>query len=293
MPVHLGSMSQTVVSMDAYYTAGPGASDGLREGDVLVSNHPQLAGGSHLPDLTVVTPVFKDGKVLVPVVLPCDFPSGNFGRVPTTAQGCHKPCGATLALPKCALACCARPTRQKVFYVASRAHHADIGGIAPGSMPPNSKRLDEEGAAIVAFKLVRNGVFQARFNARVSWFWREATPPLPASEAGFLLWPQEEGITELLMAPGKSGIPGNSGTRNLEDNISDLKAQVGSVTSPVAMRMVGAHLPTTCHVDCGRVTSKGVGSAGFLLFHVRHLLTLSSAALRWQQTTKESSLSAT
>ena len=63
MPVHLGSMSQTVRAMDKYYTTGPGAEDGLLEGDVLVSNHPQLAGGSHLPDLTVVTPVFRNGKV--------------------------------------------------------------------------------------------------------------------------------------------------------------------------------------------------------------------------------------
>eukprot|EP00192_Tetraselmis_astigmatica_P024420 CAMPEP_0117686190 /NCGR_PEP_ID=MMETSP0804-20121206/22277_1 /TAXON_ID=1074897 /ORGANISM="Tetraselmis astigmatica, Strain CCMP880" /LENGTH=687 /DNA_ID=CAMNT_0005497785 /DNA_START=422 /DNA_END=2482 /DNA_ORIENTATION=+ len=149
MPVHLGSMSQAVRALDAYYSpGGPGEGEGLREGDVLLSNHPQLAGGSHLPDLTVVTPVYKAGK--------------------------------------------------KVFYVASRAHHADIGGIAPGSMPPNSKTLEEEGAAIVAFKLVRDGLFQ------------------------------EEGITDLLMAPGKSGLPGNSGTRNLEDNLSDLKAQVAA-----------------------------------------------------------------
>lgn len=70
-----------------------------------MSNHPQLAGGSHLPDITVITPVFSGGKV--------------------------------------------------VFFVASRGHHADIGGIAPGSMPPNSTSLTEEGAAIVSFKLVK------------------------------------------------------------------------------------------------------------------------------------------
>eukprot|EP00873_Tetraselmis_striata_P028673 jgi/Tetstr1/448937/TSEL_036163.t1 len=155
MPVHLGSMSQTVRAADAYYRSGPGASEGLAEGDVVVSNHPQLAGGSHLPDLTVVTPVFKGSEI--------------------------------------------------VFYVASRAHHADIGGITPGSMPPHSKTLDEEGAAIVAFKLVRNGHFQ------------------------------EEGITELLMAPGKTDIPGNSGTRNLEDNLSDLKAQVAANTKGIQL----------------------------------------------------------
>lgn len=77
---------------------------------MLLSNHPQLAGGSHLPDITVITPVFSKGEV--------------------------------------------------VFFVASRGHHADIGGISPGSMPPNSKVLAEEGAAVVSFKLVKNGAFQ-------------------------------------------------------------------------------------------------------------------------------------
>ena len=51
---------------------------------------------------------------------------------------------------------------QIVFFVASRGHHADVGGITPGSMPPTSRRLVEEGAAIVSFKLVRDGAFQAR-----------------------------------------------------------------------------------------------------------------------------------
>jgi 5-oxoprolinase (ATP-hydrolysing) len=74
---------------------------------VLVSNHPQLAGGSHLPDITVITPVFEGGAI--------------------------------------------------VFFVASRGHHADIGGISPGSMPPHSHSLVEEGAAIVSFKLVQGG----------------------------------------------------------------------------------------------------------------------------------------
>jgi N-methylhydantoinase B/oxoprolinase/acetone carboxylase alpha subunit len=67
----------------------PAYENGLEDGDVLVSNHPQLAGGSHLPDITVITPIFSAGKI--------------------------------------------------VFFVASRGHHADIGGIAPGSMPPLSK----------------------------------------------------------------------------------------------------------------------------------------------------------
>lgn len=63
-------------------------------------------------------------------------------------------------------------------------------------MPPLSKTLEQEGAAIVAFKLVAKGTFQ------------------------------EAGITDLLMAPGK--LPGNFGTRNIADNISDLRAQVAA-----------------------------------------------------------------
>jgi len=84
-----------------------------REGDVICTNHP-AAGGSHLPDITVITPVFSDGSS-------------------------HK---------------------TPVFYVASRGHHADIGGSTPGSMPPFSKTLLEEGAAIKSFYLVKSNVFQ-------------------------------------------------------------------------------------------------------------------------------------
>jgi 5-oxoprolinase (ATP-hydrolysing) len=144
IPVHLGAMERAVRFQVEYWNSE--GREGIKEGDVLVSNHPQLAGGSHLPDITVITPVFHDGYI--------------------------------------------------VFFVASRGHHADIGGIAPGSMPPHSKTLEEEGASIIAFKLVTRGVFQ------------------------------EDGITDILNAPGK--LPGNFGTRNLRDNLSDLKAQVAA-----------------------------------------------------------------
>ena len=97
---------------------GEGKDEGLHEGDTLVTNHPVAAGGSHLPDITVVTPVFQDGEI--------------------------------------------------IFFVASRGHHADVGGISPGSMPPNSQRLVEEGAMIVTFKLVKQGQFQVCF-AESSW----------------------------------------------------------------------------------------------------------------------------
>ena len=106
VPVHLGAMSSTVRWQIEHWCGDD--REGLREGDVLVTNHPQ-AGGSHLPDITVVTPVFRDGRV--------------------------------------------------VFFVASRGHHADVGGATPGSMPPFSRSIEDEGAAIKAFKLVREGVY--------------------------------------------------------------------------------------------------------------------------------------
>ncbi|CAI5295235.1 ASB_HP2_G0032150.mRNA.1.CDS.1 [Saccharomyces cerevisiae] len=84
-----------------------------------------------------------------------------------------------------------------IFYVASRAHHADIGGILPGSVPPNSKELYEEGATIFSELIVKRGTFQ------------------------------EELICKLLLEePAK--YPGCSGSRRISDNISDLKAQIAA-----------------------------------------------------------------
>jgi len=144
-PVHLGAMSEAVRQQVKLQGKT------LKVGDVLLTNHP-IAGGSHLPDITVVTPVWQNGEA--------------------------------------------------IFYIASRGHHADIGGISPGSMPPFSRTLKEEGACIKTFKLVENGIFN------------------------------EAGITELLLAPGKiirkPGEPAISGTRLLSDNLSDLKAQVAA-----------------------------------------------------------------
>lgn len=140
LPVHLGSMS-TCVRTQAEIWNGK-----LKPGDVIVSNHPEY-GGTHLPDITVLTPAFSDGEI--------------------------------------------------IFYVASRAHHADIGGILPGSMPPHSRELFQEGAAITSEKLVSEGEFN------------------------------EKRITELLYDE-PSQYPECSGTRCLADNLNDLKAQISA-----------------------------------------------------------------
>ncbi len=101
MPVHLGSMGDCVTAIMRKHPA-------MREGDVFVANAP-YDGGTHLPDITVVMPVFVEGK-------------------------CR-------------------------FFVASRGHHADIGGITPGSMPPFSKDIAEEGILFDGIVMVRAGVF--------------------------------------------------------------------------------------------------------------------------------------
>ena len=102
IPVHLGAMGESVRSIRAVHSE-------MQEGDVFVTNNP-FRGGSHLPDITVVTPIFIH-------------------------------------------------TSQPVFFVASRAHHADVGGITPGSMPPFSKNIDEEGLLIDNIKIVEAGDF--------------------------------------------------------------------------------------------------------------------------------------
>ena len=120
VPVHLGSMGEAV---RAIISRRKGR---VQPGDVYALNDP-FAGGTHLPDITVVTPFFG-------------------------------------------------PENDPIFWVASRGHHADIGGVSPGSMPPNSRTIEEEGVLITDFLLVEQGRFReneflealrnARFPAR-------------------------------------------------------------------------------------------------------------------------------
>jgi 5-oxoprolinase (ATP-hydrolysing) len=102
IPVHLGSMGESVKTVVRERMGT------MKPGDVYMLNTP-YNGGTHLPDVTVITPAF-------------------------TANG-----------------------KEILFYVASRGHHAEIGGITPGSMPPESRHIDEEGVLIDNFQLVREG----------------------------------------------------------------------------------------------------------------------------------------
>jgi len=134
MPVHLGSMSESIKTV-IRENAGR-----IKPGDVYVLNAP-YNGGTHLPDVTVITPVFREGRVL--------------------------------------------------FYVGSRGHHADIGGITPGSMPPGSKVVEEEGVLIDNFLLVQEGRFR-------------------------------EQETVKLLTSGRYAV------RNVAQNVADLRAQIAA-----------------------------------------------------------------
>ncbi|MBN2702991.1 MAG: hydantoinase B/oxoprolinase family protein, partial [Pontiellaceae bacterium] len=135
IPVHLGAMGETVKHILADHPD-------MVPGDVFVSNDP-YRGGSHLPDVTVVTPVHDAS------------------------------------------------TGELLFFTASRAHHAEIGGIVPGSMPPFSRNLAEEGVLIRNFKLVDRGSSR------------------------------EDALRDLLMA-------GAYPTRSVHDNLSDVAAQAAA-----------------------------------------------------------------
>lgn len=105
MPVHLGSMGKSIE------TVIHNRNGVMSRGDVYMLNDP-YNGGTHLPDITVISPWFSADS---------DFPS---------------------------------------YYVATRGHHADIGGITPGSMPPMSKKINEEGILFDDFLLAENGIFK-------------------------------------------------------------------------------------------------------------------------------------
>jgi 5-oxoprolinase (ATP-hydrolysing) len=137
MPVHLGSMGDSVRAVRQIAGAD------LRPGDLYALNNP-YRGGTHLPDITVVMPVFSEDAA-----------------------------------------------QRLQFFVAARGHHADVGGPTPGSMPPASRTIDEEGVLIDGLRIVRSGVFD------------EA---LVRSALGQGPWP----------------------ARNIDQNLGDLRAQVAA-----------------------------------------------------------------
>ncbi|HEX9185120.1 MAG TPA: hydantoinase B/oxoprolinase family protein [Burkholderiales bacterium] len=150
MPVHLGSMGESIKTV-IRENAGR-----MKPGNVYVLNAP-YNGGTHLPDVTVITPVFDEAG------------------------------------------------KEILFYVGSRGHHADIGGITPGSMPPDSKTVEEEGVLIDNFLLVEEGRFR-------------------------------EKETVALLSSGRYPV------RNVQQNLADLQAQIAANEKGVqALREMVAH----------------------------------------------------
>ncbi|MBK9606467.1 MAG: hydantoinase B/oxoprolinase family protein [Betaproteobacteria bacterium] len=140
MPVHLGSMGESVKTI-LDKRAGT-----MQPGDVFVLNAP-YAGGTHLPDVTVVTPVFLEPIFPDAPSPPARLPKGEGSKASLPGGE-----GSKTSLP-------GREGSRPVFYVASRGHHADIGGITPGSMPPDSTHVDEEGVLFDNVQLVARGRF--------------------------------------------------------------------------------------------------------------------------------------
>jgi 5-oxoprolinase (ATP-hydrolysing) len=144
IPVHLGSMGESIKMV---ISRNQGR---IKPGDVYVLNDP-YHGGTHLPDVTVVTPVFPapasaptPASASAPTVTTPIEPRGPQGPIERARgpQGRNDPSPAPVA---------------PWFYVASRGHHAEIGGISPGSMPAASTRIEQEGVLIDNWLLVEDG----------------------------------------------------------------------------------------------------------------------------------------
>ena len=144
IPVHLGSMGESIL---AIIRANPGT---MRPGDVYALNDP-YQGGTHLPDITVVTPVFDEAGERI------------------------------------------------LFYVGSRGHHADVGGITPGSVPPHSKSILDEGVLISNWRLVEAGRLRERETLELlsSGPWPSRNPQQNLSDLRAQVAANEKGAQEL------------------------------------------------------------------------------------------------
>ncbi|WP_269933298.1 hydantoinase B/oxoprolinase family protein [Aminobacter sp. HY435] len=195
MPVHLGSMDRSVETIIRLNEGD------IAPGDVFALNAP-YNGGTHLPDITVVTPVFaeldssprsrgEDGGSQV---------RGSAGVASDRAGPSSGPSGHLLPV---------NGEKEKepriLFWVAARGHHADVGGTAPGSMTPLATTVDEEGVLFDNFRLVERGAFREKELHRML-----SDHPYPA--------------------------------RNPQQNIADLKAQIAANEKGVAeLRKMVAH----------------------------------------------------
>ncbi|MSO80211.1 MAG: 5-oxoprolinase [Alphaproteobacteria bacterium] len=169
MPVHLGSMSESV---HAVLRDNAGS---IRPGDVFVLNAP-YNGGTHLPDVTVITPAFD-----------------NAGH-------------------------------ELLFFTGSRGHHADIGGLTPGSMPANSRVVEEEGVLIDNFKLVEDGRFrEVEFlDLLRSGAYPSRNPSQNLADLRAQVAANEKGVQELRRMVGEFGLDVvQAYMRHVQDNAAE------------------------------------------------------------------------
>ncbi len=174
VPVHLGAMGESVRTV----MRDRGAT--LKPGDVVALNNP-FNGGTHLPDVTVITPVFDDS-------------------------------GRTI-----------------LFFLGSRGHHADIGGITPGSTPPLSRTLEEEGVIINDFLLVDGGTFrEAPFRALLAGAKYPArSPDVNVADIKAQVAANEKGVQELRKVVEQFGWPTVSAyMRHVMDNAEEFVRRV-------------------------------------------------------------------
>ena len=177
MPVHLGSMGESIKTV-MRENAGR-----MRPGDAYVVNDP-YNGGTHLPDLTVITPVFDRGG------------------------------------------------REILFYVGSRGHHSDIGGKTPGSMPPDSRTVQEEGVLFTNFPLVRDGEFREAAVREVlaSGQWPARNPDQNIADMQAQIAANEKGVHELLKMCDHFGLDVVRAYMNhVQDNAEEAVRRVISV----------------------------------------------------------------
>ncbi|HEY9659337.1 MAG TPA: hydantoinase B/oxoprolinase family protein, partial [Allocoleopsis sp.] len=183
IPVHLGSMSESVQSLIS------AKGDTLKPGDVYVLNNP-YNGGTHLPDITVITPVFLDSP-------DSDSDQTDQSKILSGMpdEAINPKSKILSGMPDRAI----NPKSKIQFYVASRGHHADIGGITPGSMPPNSTTLDEEGILIDNVLLVDRGQFQeaALLNLLTSAPYPVRNPTQNLADLQAQIAANEKGVQEL------------------------------------------------------------------------------------------------
>ncbi|MEM1253902.1 MAG: hydantoinase B/oxoprolinase family protein [Cyanobacteria bacterium P01_H01_bin.21] len=185
IPVHLGSMGDSIASL----IAAKGTS--LKPGDVYILNNP-YNGGTHLPDITVITPVFLAASLSPSPPLP-------------------------------------------LFYVASRGHHADIGGITPGSMPPNSTIVDQEGVLIDNFQLIDQGQFREKelLELLTQGPYPVRNPAQNIADLQAQIAANEKGVQELRKMVQHYGLPTiRAYMQHVQDNAEESVRRVIDVLNP-------------------------------------------------------------